>query len=154
MAIAMGHGNHQVKFGMVVLLGFAILCGCHLSLVSSWYVHKVHVHLFNNLPDGKNATIHCKSADDDLGEHILRSPNEGFSWAFHVNFWDTTLYWCNVWWYPSKGHMIKGSFNVYEAERDEAACGKDCNRFIQEDGIVFYYPSSKTFQLVYPWPNQ
>ena len=36
-------------------------------------------------------TVHCKSKNDDLGEHVLRT-GENYSWNFKENFWRSTLF--------------------------------------------------------------
>ncbi|KAI3920175.1 hypothetical protein MKX01_017832 [Papaver californicum] len=136
----------------IFFLGFALFCGC-LSTVSAKgiYIRRVHVHLTNILPNNKDATIHCKSKDNDLGEHTL-SFGQDFHWDFRVNIFHTTMFWCNIWWYPYDGHRVQGGFHIYEAERDIAACGDNCERFITGDGISFRNTDTGSLELVYPWP--
>ncbi|OVA13269.1 Plant self-incompatibility S1 [Macleaya cordata] len=149
---AMGRGLVQLA---VVGLGLALFFGC-LPTVSGWYNHRVHVHVNNILYPGTNMTLHCKSKDDDLGEQI-RTFGQDFEWSFGVNFWDTTLFWCNIWWSPSPGRLIEGGFHIYDSKRDIDDCGKMCLRFVKPDGIYFNFPAKggPTYsELVYPWPTQ
>ncbi|KAI3836682.1 hypothetical protein MKW92_048012 [Papaver armeniacum] len=44
--------------------------------------------------------IHCKSLDDDLGEHVLSFGNE-WDWFFRVGF-GRTKFWCDYRWYDNK----------------------------------------------------
>ncbi|KAI3836679.1 hypothetical protein MKW92_003647 [Papaver armeniacum] len=44
--------------------------------------------------------IHCKSLDDDLGEHVLSFGNE-WDWFFRVGF-GMTKFWCDFRWYDNK----------------------------------------------------
>ncbi|XP_073120003.1 S-protein homolog 5-like [Henckelia pumila] len=55
------------------------------------------VHVVNNLPSTPGLFIHCASGNDDLGNHTLNL-NEEFTWHFHMNFWQTTKYFCRFRW--------------------------------------------------------
>lgn len=135
---------------VVVFLGFALICGC-LPTISSFYLGKVNIHLTNMMPDGKVATIHCKSGDNDLGEHKL-GPGEDFHWEFGVNIFETTVFWCNIW-CPYDGHTLYVGFHIYEAERDIGACGTNCERFIGPGGISFRNTETGSVELSYPWEH-
>ncbi|CAN7014969.1 unnamed protein product [Brassica rapa subsp. trilocularis] len=65
--------------------------------ISNWQVMVV-----NGLATSETLFIHCKSKEDDLGEHTLRL-GDRFSWNFGENMLHSTLFWC----YLSKddGHM-------------------------------------------------
>ncbi|ESQ56181.1 hypothetical protein EUTSA_v10026872mg [Eutrema salsugineum] len=65
--------------------------------ISEW-----QVQVINSLTTGETLFIHCKSNDNDLGEHNLNF-SERFSWNFGENMLHSTLFWC----YMSKddGHM-------------------------------------------------
>lgn len=43
----------------------------------------------------EDVTVHCKSKDDDLGSHVLKT-GQDFQWNFHANSGGTTLYFCHV----------------------------------------------------------
>ena len=58
----------------------------------------------------KVLNVHCKSKDDDLGNHVLKG-NANFHVTFCVNVWATTLFWCNFNWENSHG----GKYNVWWA---------------------------------------
>uniref|UniRef100_M1DPQ0 S-protein homolog n=1 Tax=Solanum tuberosum TaxID=4113 RepID=M1DPQ0_SOLTU len=61
---------------------------------------KYTVVIYNALPfDSPKLTIHCHSADDDLGYHDLAA-NENFSWSFKFNkwLWARTKFSCEFWW--------------------------------------------------------
>ncbi|KDO65854.1 hypothetical protein CISIN_1g046903mg, partial [Citrus sinensis] len=49
-----------------------------------------HVHVVNNLSNNQTLFLHCKSKDDDLGEHKLTTGTES-NWKFKENFFQTTL---------------------------------------------------------------
>ncbi|KAI8537897.1 hypothetical protein RHMOL_Rhmol09G0059700 [Rhododendron molle] len=45
----------------------------------------------------KPLRIHCRSGDDDLGYHDLKT-GEDFHWSFRLNFFSTTRFYCHFWW--------------------------------------------------------
>ncbi|KAI3887005.1 hypothetical protein MKX03_028919 [Papaver bracteatum] len=60
--------------------------------------------------------IHCKSLDDDLGEHVLSFGNE-WDWFFRVGF-GTTKFWCDYRWYDNRDQRwYQGSHEVFKAGR-------------------------------------
>ncbi|KAL6208833.1 hypothetical protein ACLB2K_019778 [Fragaria x ananassa] len=62
----------------------------HLAGVDRWYIHVV-----NKLGEGRWLAVHCKSKDDDLGNHDL-APGQDYWFTFKSNYWGTTLFWCNL----------------------------------------------------------
>ncbi|KAI3958326.1 hypothetical protein MKW98_011014 [Papaver atlanticum] len=88
--------------------------------------------------------MHCKSADDNLGECSLVFETN-LAWSFKVNFFDTTLYWCNFWWEEN------GGYQVFKAKRDMDRCGGTCEYDVRSDGIYGYNLAAETY-LVYKWP--
>ncbi|KAJ4836664.1 hypothetical protein Tsubulata_005530 [Turnera subulata] len=70
------------------------------------------VYVENGLENNSEFTIHCKSADDDLGVHVIKG-GEKYEWRFRVNFLGTTLYFCGV----STKHG-SGVYDLYDAPRD------------------------------------
>ncbi|XP_057418805.1 S-protein homolog 29-like [Lotus japonicus] len=79
--------------------------------------------------------VHCKSKDDDLGEHYLK-PGQYTQWQFRDNFWGTTLFWCNFSW-----NNVQKRFDVYDFHEDE--CDLQCYRKIKLDGAYFYGGADK-----------
>ncbi|KAM7488392.1 hypothetical protein LguiB_025876 [Lonicera macranthoides] len=70
---------------------------------------KVQVDVMNGLPPNSPPLIvHCKSKDDDFGNHTLARWGY-FYWRFRPAFIASTLYWCN--WYWGSKHA---KFNVYD----------------------------------------
>lgn len=88
------------------------------------------VVVMNNLGDGINLFIHCKSKDNDLGPANLAN-GESKKWHF-VNVTGTTLYWCNLKW-----NNVTKNFQVYNTAVHAKEC-TDCERSVKQDGIWFY----------------
>ncbi|XP_042477633.1 S-protein homolog 2-like [Macadamia integrifolia] len=98
---------------------------------------KYTVHVINDLGQNQELNIHCKSKDDDLGPHTLMFGQE-FSWTFQVNFFKTTLFWCNMQW-----GNTQGSFEIFNAKTDKAYGGKPYYRKVRKDGIYYDNDDSK-----------
>ncbi|OVA13122.1 Plant self-incompatibility S1 [Macleaya cordata] len=90
--------------------------------------------------------IHCRSKDDDLGEHSIPY-GQTYTWSFHPNFIRTTLFWCGIgYWDVKAGRAVQGSFKIYEYIRDHGS--RHYYRSVQTDGIHF------DKDLVYHWPSK
>ncbi|OVA13123.1 Plant self-incompatibility S1 [Macleaya cordata] len=110
---------------------------------------KTHVYVTNSLPKDTNMVIHCKSKDDDLGEHSIPY-NQTYTWSFHLNYSRSTLFWCRIgYWDAKAGRVVQGSFKMYEFVRD-FGCTLHCFRFVQTDGIYF---GKDRKVLKYQWPS-
>ncbi|OVA05570.1 Plant self-incompatibility S1 [Macleaya cordata] len=110
----------------------------------------IHVSVVNEIPEQTGLTIHCKSADDDLGEHKL-GYNQDFHWSFRQNFWQSTLFWCSMWWTDSDGHLVQGSYDIYSISTDWDRCHNECKYPVRQDGIyAFFEKPDPKFNLVFP----
>ncbi|KAI3856403.1 hypothetical protein MKX03_034485 [Papaver bracteatum] len=74
--------------------------------------YQTTVTVRNKLSPNTMLTMHCKSADDDLGERSLAF-EVAWSWDFYVNFWDTTLFW-----WDDNGMPRQEGYQIYKAKRD------------------------------------
>ncbi|CAJ2633677.1 unnamed protein product [Trifolium pratense] len=102
---------------------------CVLTLLSVHNIHGVHdnsidlfrthVNVVNTLEDNLDLTLHCKSKDDDLGEHLLHQ-NDSFSWSFRPK-WPigTTLFFCSFAW--------TGEFHYFDIFIDGDTGRTDCD---------------------------
>jgi len=66
------------------------------------------VRIVNRLSNKKVLFAHCKSGDDDLGPQYIKTRDE-FKFSFRVNFFRTTLFWCNM----SKDKKSHASLDVF-----------------------------------------
>lgn len=85
---------------------------------------KIHVNIYNKLGNGLDLTVHCKSKNDDLGEHVL-SQDESFPINFRRNFFGNSLFYCSFKW-NGKVHR----FDIYDQSRDSC---HDCKWIILQD---------------------
>lgn len=91
---------------------FAILLICSKCASAG-----LRIDISNGLPDNSNLlAVHCRSKDDDLGNHTLRV-NQNFSWRFVPNFIPNTLFFCHFWW----GQKSK-VFDVYNQKKMGCEC--------------------------------
>ncbi|KAL4384372.1 hypothetical protein GQ457_15G024810 [Hibiscus cannabinus] len=98
------------------------------SLFSTW-----HIHVVNGLSNNKILLVHCKSADDDLGERHVTVGSET-QWHFKQNIIGSTLFWCYV---ASDSDHIFAKFNVFWEDRDlfYRCNGDNCIWIAKDDGI-------------------
>ncbi|CAN4090857.1 unnamed protein product [Withania somnifera] len=108
------------------------------------------VVVYNGLPwDSPKLMIHCYSADDDLGFHVL-SPYENFSWKFKFNqwLWARTRFTCHFWW--GKKYKKFVVFNDYDNCLMGSPLPKTnyCQWTPQEDGIYLTSYSGVSYRYV------
>ncbi|KAI3925810.1 hypothetical protein MKX01_003369 [Papaver californicum] len=139
----------SAKFFLLVL---TILFGCS-SVIDGWKIHEYPngVYVVNELSPNTPLTMHCKSADDDLGERTLAFETH-WDWSFYVNFWETTLYWCNFWW-DDNGQPRQEGYQVFKVKGDLNRCGGTCNYYIRSDGIYGVTVGEPGIILLYKWPQ-
>ncbi|XP_054791561.1 S-protein homolog 5-like [Prosopis cineraria] len=114
---------------------------------------KTIVQIINNVTDPpQDLTLHCKSKDDDLGEHTI-SVGGKYEFIFRPNVLKpVTLFFCNFRW-PSDTSFHY--FDIYIQKRDEDSClDKDvtlCYWKIWKGGACKYDKDLKTYTNCYPW---
>ncbi|CAI0418538.1 unnamed protein product [Linum tenue] len=111
-------------------------------------MNPTRVTVINMLTAKSDLTIHCKSKDDDLGEHVLPY-QQSFAWNFRPNFWQTTLFFCSFAW---QGSGDSHSFDIYVQRRDQSRC-VDCRWAITENGPCLYKWRSSDYDVCYPFKN-
>ncbi|RDX89113.1 S-protein-like 29, partial [Mucuna pruriens] len=85
---------------------------------NSSFFGKTHVSVTNALKQKEDLTIHCKSADDDLGVHLLHF-NQAFEWSFRPKLIGNTQFYCSFQW--QKYPLVW--YDIYIAKRDRYICG-------------------------------
>ncbi|PIA27380.1 hypothetical protein AQUCO_07800013v1 [Aquilegia coerulea] len=140
--------NNKIFFALILLIVVS-LWSC--SLVSSQLFNKVYIE--NSLGPNNTLTVHCKSKDNDLGEHNIDF-HQSYNWSFKNSF--GTLFWCRIWWYDHH-HLVwlnNDMFDVRLASRDCVDDGIDkymhCIRRAQWDGIYFSHWNG-SFTKMYDW---
>ncbi|OVA07077.1 Plant self-incompatibility S1 [Macleaya cordata] len=117
--------------------------------VNDWG-ERITVWVTNDLGPNTPLTFHCKSKDDDLGERTL-AYKQSWNWSFTINFWWTTLFWCNMWWHDSNGQLVYASHDAYKAKRDyREHCRMDCFWSIRKDGW-YYGDDAQSEKLMFTW---
>ena len=133
---------------LVVLESNMIIMTCLAQSKVQLPLSPWQVSILNDLMDS-TLVVHCKSKDDDLGEHVIRS-GEKYYWMFKENIWQTTLFWCN---FRSKYGQVSGDvFWPESGSRLSDQCeGHNCVWSAQEHGIYFYFASVKSYYIAYRW---
>ncbi|GER50095.1 plant self-incompatibility protein S1 family [Striga asiatica] len=100
-----------------------------------WIVGETyHVHIVNGLEKRpKLMKVHCRSADDDLGTHVLWVDQEYF-WRFKINVFGSTLFYCDV----KRGQRPK-HFVAFNTSVEGLSCFKtgQCYWLIADKGFYF-----------------
>ena len=109
-----------------------LLCMFMLVWSNSFGLPHVKVSITNNLEGNEDLNIHCKSKDDDLGQHLLHI-NQTFDWGFKPKFFGNTLFFCSFQW--EKNPLL--SFDAYDERRDLGYC-EDCHWYIHKDAPCRY----------------
>ncbi|CAN4120152.1 unnamed protein product [Withania somnifera] len=95
-------------------------------------------------------TLHCQSHDNDLGQSILEVGDE-VNWSFRVNFWGTTLFYCDVRW--ESDSPVWYHFNAYDADRDYRRCRSECWWMVSQEGLLYGYNQENEYWELFPFTN-
>uniref|UniRef100_A0A7N0VG19 S-protein homolog n=1 Tax=Kalanchoe fedtschenkoi TaxID=63787 RepID=A0A7N0VG19_KALFE len=93
--------------------------------------------------------VHCKSKDNDMGEHILDNFGDVTQFSFRSNIFGKTRFWCDVLW--------EGLWKVYDAfvdRRDYYRCLHNdckCHWGITPQGPCLYNVDTNKFDMCEPW---
>ena len=110
------------------------------------------VTVINQLSPGQTLFLRCKSKDDDLGDHILQV-GQSFSWEFRVNFFATTLFWCNMRTTSNK-HVAMEVFWPESQDWLGYRCDYGlCNWSAKDNGIYLENIPKKSMEFVRSWEN-
>ncbi|KAL3641870.1 hypothetical protein CASFOL_012685 [Castilleja foliolosa] len=101
-----------------IALSFVLFAYLFQEADSCFLYYKLHVNIYNNLPPIEPPlSVHCKSKDDDLGNHTLtRNQTWGFSFCLKLF---STLFWCDLYCDGLSLNMV-----AYDAKWDYNPCKK------------------------------
>ncbi|KAL2463244.1 Plant self-incompatibility protein S1 family [Forsythia ovata] len=105
------------------------------------------VHIINDISSNlEEVIVRCQSADNDLGEHYLNKGDD-FNWHFRVNFFRSTLFFCNV----KMGENEK-IFNVFDVGYISSKCEDTSTCFwaVRDEGI-FFSCDNENYRKAYKW---
>ncbi|KAI9072127.1 hypothetical protein K1719_045904 [Acacia pycnantha] len=100
-------------------------------------------------------TVHCKSKDDDIGEHKIRF-GENFHFHFKPNVIPSTLFHCRFCW-PCDTSVHH--FDIYDQTRDVDSCVKHqggvslCSWKIWKTGPCRFNGQCQAYTDCYPWSH-
>ncbi|KAK8618241.1 hypothetical protein V6N13_132241 [Hibiscus sabdariffa] len=134
-----------------LLLAFSLLL---LPFAESVWFFNYHIHVRNDLPSHNspphqpNLLLHCKSKKRDIGDRPMTT-GQDYTWDTKINFFRTTLFFCNARWVGHKSRI----FDAFVAVIDEDRCSKyhsSCMWSVRADGIYFSHNNATWFNE-YPW---
>ena len=112
---------------------------------ADFFLPRVYMKVSNDLENGLDLTIHCKSKDDDLGVHAL--PKGGtFEFNFKPNFYATTQFYRIMDW-----NGASPQFHIYIYRRDLDRCKSICWWSVKEGGPCLYNLDSGNYDICSPW---
>ncbi|KAL4383584.1 hypothetical protein GQ457_15G024770 [Hibiscus cannabinus] len=108
-----------------------------------------NVHVVNGLSNNKILLVHCKSKDDDLGEHHLSVGSET-QWHFKLNLIKSTLFFCYM---ASESDHVHVSLDVFW---DDQKLFYKCNRenciwIAKDDGIYLKNIPDNIDEFMHGW---
>ncbi|KAF3457471.1 hypothetical protein FNV43_RR02129 [Rhamnella rubrinervis] len=118
-------------------------CAWSIEPENPYIPEKINVDIFNDLGQGFNMTIHCKSKNDDLGVHVV-PPNGDWQFNFKTSFWGDTQFFCSVEW-PGASHY----FDAFIEKREFGVC-TTCVWSIKPDQPCLVF---KDKSVCYPWTS-
>ncbi|KAI3858795.1 hypothetical protein MKX03_021413 [Papaver bracteatum] len=133
---------------LVSIVIFAVMVSECSSQHTVW--DPVHASIKNDIARGVELNAWCKSKNTDFGHHIIAYADE-FVWNFKINFWNTTLYWCKMWWTDVDGKYTEDSYAIYKAKRDWDRCENECHYSVRRDGIYQSIHGTDAYDLVHSW---
>ncbi|KAJ8752291.1 hypothetical protein K2173_003927 [Erythroxylum novogranatense] len=107
--------------------------------------HRRTITILNELENGLDFTVHCKSKNDDLGEHIVK-PKGSYQYGFRPNILRTTLFVCSFSW-DADVHW----FNIYDGQDPFYNHCSVCIWLVKLGGLCQYNYDTGHFDLCRPW---
>ncbi|KAI4304581.1 hypothetical protein MLD38_040068 [Melastoma candidum] len=104
-----------------------------------------HVQIYHNVSGGESFVVHCKSKDDDLGQHTF-GPGQMYEFKFHSHILGHTLFYCGF----SVGDF-KGVFDIYDHYRDIYRCPTYCRWYVIETGIIGRRQPDNVADIYFPF---
>ncbi|EXB68036.1 hypothetical protein L484_009643 [Morus notabilis] len=135
--------NFSPRFQLVVVFSLVFLS--IVSETSQGLLSKTHVKMTNNLGD-VDLTVHCKSKNDDLGDHLLHL-NESYEFSFRTNFWGTTHFYCSFKWAPDQFQW----FDIFDMEKPRADSCTECFWVVHINGLCRMDPNNGLYNICFPW---
>lgn len=110
------------------------------------------IGIVNQLGSNQKLFAHCKSKDDDLGDHTVEV-GQTYQWHFKENALSTTLFWCTLR-TPTNLHL---SFEVFWREKGEwlgSRCNfRACLWYARDDGIYLLNIPQSSYELIHKWEH-
>ncbi|XP_027351370.1 S-protein homolog 2-like [Abrus precatorius] len=106
---------------------------------------RTRVRIINALSGNQPLSVHCKSKDDDLGQHTVY-PGSFYEFSFGISYIGETLFFCSFQW-SGASH----NFDIYRYKRDDKVCGDGCFWNIKQTGPCRVLPAPSPTPPCFPW---
>lgn len=98
-----------------------------------------------------NVMVHCKSADTDLGVHVLNFSNLEYGWSFCENWIESTLYYCHFWRLMKEQTFQVFNRTMFRACNQGYSDGNICTWGVKQDGFYFFDIHNQVWIKQYDW---
>lgn len=126
---------------MLLLISmWVMLCMSGFNIVAAHFLQekRAFVEISNNLSQGLDLTVQCKSKNNDLGARKLKR-NGTYKFNFRPNFVGTTLFFCKFQWKdPTSREDMSRWFNIYDYDRDSRRCKQYCHWMANTTAACLY----------------
>lgn len=110
------------------------------------------IGIVNQLSSNQILFAHCKSKDDNLGDHYVEV-GQTYKWQFKENMTSTTLFWCTL----RTPANLHATFEVFWRERGEwlgSRCNfRACIWYARDDGIYLLNIPQGSYELIHTWEH-
>ncbi|KAG5060723.1 hypothetical protein GLYMA_01G142000v4 [Glycine max] len=135
----------MLKALVTIIVFLIIVCVQDGLSDDAFYGGTTHVRVYNGMNDSIPVHLHCRSKDDDLGQHVL-AVGEHQEWSFGTRVFGNTLFWCTM-----DAGNVHASFEIYNAKTEVATCNAQCNRILNNDGGYFFNEYSGYWEKRLSW---
>uniref|UniRef100_A0A7N0TBD2 S-protein homolog n=1 Tax=Kalanchoe fedtschenkoi TaxID=63787 RepID=A0A7N0TBD2_KALFE len=106
------------------------------------------VYIKHSMGQGVMVDVHCKSKQNDLGNHRL-ADGQWYRFKFRPNIWFTTFFWCDVSWNGRR--QVFDAYNGKDSYWNCVALGCDCPWKLTPDGPCFFNPKTQMCDICQGW---
>ncbi|KAB1227576.1 hypothetical protein CJ030_MR1G019964 [Morella rubra] len=131
---------------ILLMICLALFFMSRFDPVAGLSLKRAHVRIANDLSEGVDLKVHCKSKDDDLGEHIVSYGKEYYEFTFKPRYFlGETQFFCSFQWQENFRW-----FDTYMYRRDHQRCN-ECYWKVRPDGPCRLDYDTNEYDLCFGW---
>ncbi|KAB1227575.1 hypothetical protein CJ030_MR1G019965 [Morella rubra] len=140
--------NRNLLMQVLLMIYLSLFFMTRFNLVAPeiGFFKRVHVRIANDLSEGVDLKLHCKSKQDDLGEHIISYGKGYYEFTFRPRYFGETQFFCSFQWQEYQPRWS----DIYIFSRDHPRCS-ECYWKVVADGTCLLDYDSNEYDLCYHW---